>query len=320
MRLGIFVGFLWMILGQLAQAEPTVWLKGADSSGGGKSVVCRDSNAHLISVELLDLYEAKAMFGLSPVSMGSSLDEVLDQAKSKLMHTIELPDPNIFQVMGRVKKNLRVMPAGTKLEPVDDASPVVLPQGCALEQTAVYVDEGLVVVDREHWEAMDARNKGALIVHEAIYYRSRGEGETNSRRARKIVGHLFSDFNFIYVKEDLPKDAITCISKKDDGKNMSMFFVYPNEKGETTFQFQELRGRFLFSKTTASTPNLKWPLGSNLAPGWGGSAELDSNFEVGEGIFVARAWTGNQSDGIKGLQMMEKDGPYPITCFDNDSK
>src|SRR5437016_4965541 len=49
--------------------------RGVDSSGGGTTVVCRDSFGRIRSAELLDLYEAQKTYSLSLVSSTGSAKE-----------------------------------------------------------------------------------------------------------------------------------------------------------------------------------------------------------------------------------------------------
>jgi hypothetical protein len=310
--------FFWGV--KLAVAAPTQWVKGVDSSGGAKSVVCRAANSTLISVELLDLYEARTMYGLKLLDMGADLDVVMEKAKDRVSSANRWWGKNVFYPQAvKIKNTLRILPPQTKLEPVDDAVPAVKEEGCALEQSAVYVDEKLVVVDQEHWNAMDARNRGALIAHEEIYYRMRmDEKDENSRRARKLVGHLFSDFSFEEVSAGIPRGVwINICWSKDDRKDAAAFWVYPNEKSEAVMQFTDLRGRMVFGKTTASSPGLKWPLGEELQSGVSIPFELASNFEAGREFYISRQSGTSPSDGTSGLSIAldGRRSEVPLFCI-----
>jgi len=314
--LRIFVTGLLMATGS-AEAAGNLIKAGADSSGGGKSVVCREPGTHrILSIEMLDLFEGRAMFGLEPLAMGTSLDEVIESAKAKFLHTVENADRSIFPDLDRLKQKIRILPPGSRLEPVDDASPIVLPRGCDLEQAAVWVDKSLVMADRELWEAMDARNQGALIVHEVIYNWTRYEGEKNSRRARKIVAHVFSQFNFEGVKEGVPEKSQMCATTTPDQKLESFFWIYPNHAGQLVAQFTKLRGTFLFGKTKTTFSSIKFSPSEqkeNVAE-W---QSLESNFET-DGFFGLMS---RPIDGGRSLVAIERDETgkqveLPILCFD----
>lgn len=269
----------------IAGAAPSLVKAGADSSGGGKSVVCRDGAGKILSIEMLDLYEARAMYTLEPLPMGVTLDEILAMAQAKLMSSSVVGEL-AGQRMLRLKERLKILPPGTRIEPVDDASPIALPQGCRLEQAAVWVDRGLVVADHELWHAMDSRNKASLIAHEVIYDITRTNGgEKNSRRARKIVGHAFSRYDFGDYREGIPNENFICFSMGSNARAFTSFIGSAGADGKLVANLTHLEGRILFGKNVVRFRHLKY--NEDSAQQKWDSAEIESSFET-ENSFALR--------------------------------
>ncbi len=279
--LSVIASFL--VQNSSAQAA-TKWISaGADSSGGGKAVVCRENLVgRILSIEMLDVYEARAMYALEPEGMERTLDENLEAVKAKLLYATSSGE-SITAGISRLRQKLRILPPGTRIEPVDDASPIGLPKGCQLEQAAVWVDRGLVVADHEHWEAMDARNRAALITHEVVYdFTRRFGGEKNSRRARKITAHAFSSYEFGHYEQGVPNGAPYCFTVGNNTKVATSFRMYANDKGNLVARLSEFEGRILFGKNSATFPFLKYPAEGDHAT-WDNS-EIESTFETESSI------------------------------------
>jgi hypothetical protein len=290
---------------------------GADISGGGKGVVCRDPAGHLLSVEMLDLYEARNLYALNPLAMGSNLDQVIAVAKEKFSHTVFDGAWTIPPELDRLRSQLRILPAGQKLVPVNDAAPIIHNPGCSLEQAAVWVNPSLVVADRELWEAMDARNQGALLAHEVIYSSTRAEGERDSRRARKIVGHIFSQFDFTGVRDGLPANPRTlCVSGAPRG-SYSEFWIYPNEKGQLVVQLDILHKSWLYGKTTAAftIPYVaSGPSDTSVVE----LQDLVSGFETGRTFMLGARWNERGERELSARETDEKGElvTVPVHCTD----
>ncbi len=261
-------------------------IAGGVDGGGGKSIVCRDSQAKIISAETLDLYEAKNIYGLQPKTFSGSLDQAITTIESDIQGTMDQPEIHLFPLFSRVRKIMKFVPPTVVLKPVDDAAEVVLPSGCNLEQLAHYIDDELLLVSEEIWNALSLTDKAALITHEAIYRMDRMGGAIDSRRSRKIVSHLFSGFPFEQVRSGLPSNMKICMATQVD-KATYQFAYYPSSSGAMTkLQFFWFEGKAVFSKKTAIIPiKLPWiqnitancddaSNGCNIAGG-----ETSSNFE-----------------------------------------
>ena len=188
----------------------------------------------------------------------------------------------------QVSNNKTVLQDGVELAPVDDAFPTVIPTDCKIEQLANYVNDQEILVDGAIWKALDLTNQAALIVHESLYKFLRSFGDTDSRRTRRIVAYLFSDFTFDDVYGGIPAQSQMCQSQF--GEHYYKFFVYTADYTDQNgvhqmphTQFIWIDGQPQFSKKTgwAGTPDGNFPPGLNTyvtGDVVAGSA-LDTNFE-----------------------------------------
>ncbi len=291
----------------VALSFPLAARAGADSSGGGKSVVCRDTSGKILSVEMLDLYEARNLYGQAPLAMGSTVDEVMTAAKAKFSHT-SFASSYLPEALDQLRAKLHVLPAGQKLTPIDDADPVIYDPGCKLEQAAVWVDSTLIVADRELWEAMDTRNQVALYAHETIYAAMRAEGDKNSRRARKIVGYVFSQFNFTWARAGLPAEPrILCLSASQFvNSTASEFWIYPDVDGNLVAQFEILHGRDLYDRTTAVYTGLAFD--EKARKNVGVFEDLNSNFETGRTFMLSVVASSDGRTDMLSTAEFDRDG------------
>lgn len=233
--------------------------EGGMSGGGGQSVVCRDQQGQIQTAEVLDLFEGRELFGLSYVSFGSSVDEIISKVKLDNRDSMSQPEIHLFPLIERVQKITRFTGNNVILKPIDDAAEVVTPANCDVEQVASYVDDNLLLINKEIWDHFDNINKAALILHEAVYRLERYDGARNSRRARKIVSHIMAGFGFEPIKEGLPGETKVCSSIS----GAFQFYYFPNTmvstdgfevKDGTKLQFLRYDGRWVFGKKTVVLP------------------------------------------------------------------
>ncbi|MCB0413032.1 MAG: hypothetical protein KDD50_01780 [Bdellovibrionales bacterium] len=228
-------------------------MAGNENGGGGSSVVCRGQNNNILSAETLDLYEGKNVYGLIIDERQGSVQEIIESIKQKLKDTMEQPEIHLFPLISRVQSIFRLTGEGVILKPVDDVSEIGFPADCKIEQLAHYVDDDLLVVQREIWGALSNTQKASLIIHEAIYRHERYYGATNSRRARKIVSRVFSDSEFENVMSRLPQNLKFCSAYLGD-KMSYRFFYYPVNGDMTQLQFLNFKGFTVYSRKTAVIP------------------------------------------------------------------
>lgn len=281
-------------------------MAGVTNGGGGKAVVCRAQNGKIYWAELLDLYESRELFGLNLINQSLPVNTIVDGIKLKLKSSLDQADIHLFPLIDRVNNIFRLISKNNVIKPIDDAAEVALLKDCALEQLANYVDDDLLIVSQEIWDNLDNTNKAALIIHEAIYRQERYYGATDSRRARKIVGHLFADYLFTPVKQDLPINSELCIASKDEnfGSVYTQFYRYPTANGASKLQFTILEGKLLYSKKTAELPiQMPWYKNSKISCSGSSSgcnisgAPTSSHFE-NSGFIVLGTQTKVHSGGM----------------------
>ncbi len=275
--------FLFALILSIPSFSPA---SGVLNGGGGKAVVCRDQVKNILSVELLDLYEARQIYGLKIAPNQTSIEQQVNDIIQKIHHSNLYAAFQIDPLVKRVRQNVKFISSDVQLIPVDDALEIVLPNECKVEQLANYVDDSLLLVDESLWQKMNSQNQASLIMHEAIYRFQRGEGARDSRRSRKLVAYLFSDFKFERVANGISGDADTCKGIYDSGEVGAEFYIYPDENLSTHFQFTKLNGLSIFSKKTGVAPigypwvNVRASSSDDL------NMHLESNFEGNDTITI----------------------------------
>jgi hypothetical protein len=180
---------------------------GTINGGGGKGVRCTKNGK--TTVELLDLYEGRAIYGLTPLDLGN--DEAKARAAFAKIFAIHGNGPGNFildkysdaidkyadaidkyLIQKDIVDKMHFVESPTTLKPVQDDFAPLLDKDCEMVQVALYYDESSLLVDHSLWNQLDVTNRTALIAHELIYAFARGQGITNSVSSRKLVAFLFS--------------------------------------------------------------------------------------------------------------------------------
>ena len=170
---------------------------GGMSGGGGRAIVCRNADRSIRSAELLDLYEARVLFGLTLRSAESDLDRELNRSFATLELNLSwdlTSDPTeVADDIQMFHTYSTFIAYPNVLKSVDDSEEPVIPQDCAIEQAAYFYQDQRLLIQKEIWDSFDDLNKSALYVHEMTYFMARAfDDVTNSRTARKYVGYFFS--------------------------------------------------------------------------------------------------------------------------------
>lgn len=196
---------------------------GVDSSGGGNAIVCRgpavppELKGPIVSAKVLDLYEAEVVDGLNlPTRSGAPDDfallllKKLEDLNPEQFRNAANPYKSLTDLFTTTKANLRILPSGVGLTPIPNSLSPINPKGCGIEQLAAYQATGKLLVDGEIWDKLDDLSRAGLYVHEVVYKWLRISGATNSLRARKIVGALFSDFPLAPVEPAEVPERLFC--------------------------------------------------------------------------------------------------------------
>lgn len=166
---------------------------------GGDAIVCRNSSGVIRSAEMLDIYEARLMNGLS-VQLGdaglSPLQKVL-MATSRLTKLDEQRAQKYSENARAFLSNASLLPNVT-LTDIPDSEHLAVPLGCQIEQVAIRREQLLpgqkrFVVNKDLWDKFDNNNKAALMLHEVIYEELFLGGARDSRMARWFNGLMFSN-------------------------------------------------------------------------------------------------------------------------------
>lgn len=286
----------------------------AKEGHGGRSVVCRDQENKIISAELFDFFEAPILYGQVINHNNEEIEAQVEKISVKL-ETALSRSGMYSSNFKNIRSIIRFTPENVHLKPVDDSLEAVeLPAGCKNEQLAVYVDRNLILVDKEIWDELSLTDKAGLIVHEGIYAELRWFNEKDSRRTRKVVAHLFSNFQFINVFEGIPLTAYRCFGFANNDSHQAGdfdFFAFP-EGDFTRLQFHQLAGSIVFSKKTIII-HRKHPFELNSNEKYyGESGTTESDFERGDhvGLLLKRGPDINPGQTTMKIQLVDADSGF----------
>lgn len=284
---------LFIVFGLMISME--VKASGPSTSGGGFSVVCRSGTNQIVSAELLDLYEARTVYGFELMkSSGNLMRDYVRAVKNGYRLQGSHPDITEQEMIENVEKFQKIsiwLSEDEKLPNLDDLGlKISVPFGCKIEPLAIFYDlENIVVIDREIWNAMDFLSKSALVIHE-IYYRYYRhltiDPDINSLEARLITASDFST-NLVPVRSGIPLKSSygeildACHFNEGNGTSCSELTTYhifsidsdSNERQNLRIQFTALAGRPLISQTTVDLPQRVnfgdvFPIKSRQLIGW----------------------------------------------------
>lgn len=173
-------------------------LAGPISSGGGGSFVCRQ-NGDITSAELIDLWEARAVFGRAVNSSNDPVDYQVAMAINKLERFHPRLADKVTAKINALKAVMRTVPTDMHLPPPPDSELGLVKPNCPAEGLAFYDGRlNALFYNPEIYTALsDNSHRAALLVHEGLYavMREMPTPVRNSVSARQIVGCLFSAGN-----------------------------------------------------------------------------------------------------------------------------
>ncbi len=238
-----------------ATPELEVDLLGAVSGGGGRGIVCRNTDGTVKSIEILDLWEARELHGLKLIEATGTADEAVATMLERLKNSYpfwgsgdmgdgplrgqEFILARLKQVAARFLKadasDRRVVRLrGAILKDTPDSPEKAWPRvpGCGLEQIVNYQRGEHILINQDLYEKLDLTNQSALIAHEALYSLLRDNAkETNSLRTRRAVGYAAAGYFFPQpVKPELSKRAITCVAEPDPYGPKARIHISPEKR------------------------------------------------------------------------------------------
>lgn len=198
--------------------------------GGGKGIVCRDNQNNVLTVELLDLWEAKNVRGKTIVSssgnMHTDMDLALNRTKyifseddERVYESLKFDSVNILKCTDKNKpctySNVKRVSGGINLPISNDSleGNLSLPLGCKVEQIVGFEHSWSPVwtLNMDLIEKMDTINLVSLCIHEGVYgLLDTYENENNSERVRRVIGHVMSGGSFSLKADQLKKPFIQC--------------------------------------------------------------------------------------------------------------
>jgi len=165
---------------------------------GGFAYVCRDADKKIVVARLLDLWGAE---GIPAWSKNDPVDAQITAALERLKAISPNGAVSVSEYIVKFQKT--AIFSNRSLNPTEDAFPPYRPEaGCGYEQVARYepliteTGRSGVRIASEIFNSPYFSNsdRAALYFHEAAYFVDRERNKaTNSRLARMIVAHLFSD-------------------------------------------------------------------------------------------------------------------------------
>jgi hypothetical protein len=211
---------------------------GADSSGGGLTVVCFDDSAIVSvlkdgdgtisdvllaqakSIEAFDLYEAKLPRGwegqftetLIPINDGETAEQYAERLIKRLDHSV----PALARVLRETRDGLKgdkLTYTSTPLPLIEDALPsgAIDTERCVLSTMgANRITDGawsLTIDERQYkHKAQSEWSRGVFLLHEYIYITFRRlQQQSNSRRTRELLNYLIFDNDRLAARDMLRK-------------------------------------------------------------------------------------------------------------------
>lgn len=189
------------------------------SSGGGKGIVCENSEGTIGSVELLDLWESQVLYGKNPILRPNVSTKIQVENLSRAFlrgifrphgfFCADGPDGNPICETSKeghfknLMQNANLFLEGTpsneflkikrlrniELQPTNDSFEDIQPgRGCKVKQIVRYKDRPYgaeVLINQDYYEQMHPTHQAALIVHE-IFYASLRKPFTRNRRLGEL--------------------------------------------------------------------------------------------------------------------------------------
>jgi hypothetical protein len=198
-------------------------LAGEKGGNGGAAVVCRDPlTSKVDSAQLLELWQApkEPPYGFN-VQVPESAEPYQTQAQRAFERIAGRSGPSTFSQ--RVQEGRAavgegtVLPLGMMPADLDDLGYEYQPEPpCRIEYAARFGNDGFgnqrLELSQSIWDKLSPTSRAALYVHEAVYWalRSKGFGDTTSKRTREVVAWVFSGAVLEAPGAGVPLDAKAC--------------------------------------------------------------------------------------------------------------
>lgn len=236
---------------------------GGVDSGGGGALKCADGKT-----ELLDLWEAEALYDLSITRSDADVMTQFNHAANKLA-AIDSSLPGELTAIALKLFNAKIsLKAGIELEPPRDANSNYKKSGCTLVGMMFFdrLKQKLVIDDKHFNKLKSNTDIAAGMMHEAWYFLVRKNASqlgpvTDSVNSRKLVGCLFSD-SASCLQSATVKTGRTFYSCKSTTSEIEI----AGSNGVYFFNILKLNDR-TFKNVTVQTQPTGNSMGVNLADG-----------------------------------------------------
>jgi len=196
-----------ILLGLLMAAVPFAHA-GRIVGNGGDVVVCRGANNSILSIELLDFYEARVERGQAiQLDPNKTVEENVAIYMDRL-GSYDLYQKQRFQAYYQEFNNEARFMAGVELVDIPDSDHISFPAGCKVEQIAIqknpkYPGERRYSINEDLWNQMTTADRAGLIMHEIIY-----------RDTVEMVDQLEEDVNSIptrFLNSTIAANGLTAL-------------------------------------------------------------------------------------------------------------
>lgn len=230
---------------------------------GGGSYVCRDAGNKIFWAEVVDLWEGKNLSRLKLHIDKTNAVPAKEQAlaairKVKAIHGFfaEQVEAEFGPIWDQIQSIVVAGDAGTYLAVVPDSMDLERPRYCPgdpsrrpeYEQLINYLDNEPLKADPEVYRGLETEtDRAAIGVHEAVFKVLRDyQGETDSRKAREIVGYLFSNSSEAVLTEALKRNLTKYL---EPGKFQTEFLSYLILKAVEKGDVERIRTLLSYSTT-----------------------------------------------------------------------
>lgn len=170
---------------------------GNEYGNGGDVIYCSQQDAPP-KVEILDLYEARARWGLTLDLGQDNLTPVekVNYALERLDRIDHFRAEYYKKIAGEFFENALFI-SGVTLIDIPDSQFTYIPSNCEIRQIAIqkepqFPGEKLYTISKDLWDILDNNQKAGLILHEIVYGEAISLSHSNSINSRYFMGHIAS--------------------------------------------------------------------------------------------------------------------------------
>ena len=234
---------------------------------GGHGVACFDMYSRIVSVQVYDLWESEAVYGLAPADYGNmTWKDIVEKRLAQLKDSEYSAHAPVIDKTRLVIERLTLLRNDVRLPDIDSDDELVLPRDCKKVTLASYVDDETILIDSVYWRALDEAGKAALVLHEGWYRALREQdGVVGSRRVRRINAYFMAEAPYKDPRASQLGTQTVC----SDPERSTQFFVTREGYGPAQtyrIHFTRLAGDTVISERSSQTlspSEFYWPPSRN---------------------------------------------------------